>query len=141
MGEVGELVETGQAPEQVLNETSERPCRPGSVLLRAATRAPLVLQAVVYDFARTPPALAEHVVEALVLCLEEARKRGFVSFALRPLGTAHGGLEAEVFLRLLTQTCHSAAELGTSLRRVSLLLLSPDELARYEALLVERRVR
>jgi len=144
MGDVRELVETGETPEQVLNGPSYRPCRLGSVLLRAASQTPLLLQAVVYDFARTPPATADHVFGALVISLEEGRKRAFTSLAVRPLGTAHGGLDPEAFLRLLTQTCHSAAELGTSLRRVSLMLASPGEMASYEALLhqlVERRGR
>ena len=52
--------------------------------------------------------------------------------AVQPLGTAHAGLEAARFLRLLTQICYSSAELGTTVRRVHLLLPSPDELARYE---------
>ena len=45
---------------------------------------------------------------------------------------------------LLAQVCYSSAEMGTTLRRVHLLLPSPEELVRYEVLLqtlVERRGR
>jgi hypothetical protein len=58
-----------------------------------------------------------------------------VRLAVRPIGTAHNGVSPEVFLRLLTQVCYSTAELGTSLRRVSLLVPSPEELERYQGLL------
>ena len=63
------------------------------------------------------------------------RARGLARIALRPVGTAHGGLSPAVFLRLLTQACYTTAELGTTLRRVFLLISSPDEMERYQALL------
>jgi hypothetical protein len=96
---------------------------------------PLVFQAVVYDFQRSPPVRETDVFEALVAAFEEARSRQLSRLAVRPVGTAHAGLEPASFLRLLAQTCYSSAELGTSLRRVHLLLHSPDELRRYESLL------
>ena len=52
--------------------------------------------------------------------------------------------DAREFLGLLAQVCYSSAEMGTTLRRVHLLLPSPEELLRYEVLLqtlVERRGR
>ena len=106
--------------------------------------APLVLQAIVYDFERSPPSRELHVFEALLAAFEEAKARGLSSVAVQPLGTAHAGLEAARFLRLLTQICYSSAELGTTVRRVHLLLPSPEELTRYEGLLqalVEKRHR
>ena len=54
---------------------------------------------------------------------------------MRPLGTAHGGVEASCFLRALTQICYSSAELGTSLKRVHLLLASHGDLSRSEEIL------
>ncbi len=63
---------------------------------------------------------------------------------MQPLGTAHAGLDPALFLGLLAQVCYSSAEMGTTLRRVHLLLPSPEELVRYEVLLqtlVERRGR
>jgi hypothetical protein len=53
------------------------------------------------------------------------------------VGTAHGGLSAERFLNVLSQVCYSSAELGTSLRRVYVLLASAEELGQYETLLAE----
>src|SRR6185436_3214817 len=97
--------------------------------------APLLVQAIVYDFGRCPPAREEDVFEALLAAFEEARARGTVGLALLPLGTAHSGLEPARFVRVLAQVCYTAAELGTSLRQVHLLLPSPQELERYEGLL------
>jgi hypothetical protein len=54
---------------------------------------------------------------------------------VQPLGTAHSGLDPERFLKLLAQVCYTSAELQTTVRRVHLLLPSPLELGRYEALL------
>ena len=102
------------------------------------------MQAIVYDFDHTPPAREVHVFEALLAAFEEARTRGLRSLAVQPLGTAHAGLDPARFLGLLAQVCYSSAEMGTTLRRVHLLLPSPEELVRYEVLLqtlVERRGR
>ena len=93
------------------------------------------LQAIVYDFDRSPPAREIHVFEALIAAFEEARTRGIRSVAVQPLGTSHAGLDPERFLKLLAQVCYSSAELETTVRRVHLLLPSPLELGRYEALL------
>jgi hypothetical protein len=97
--------------------------------------SPLLLQAIVYDFDRSPPAREIHVFEALIAAFEEARTRGIRSVAVQPLGTAHAGLDPERFLKLLAQVCYSSAEMETTVRRVHLLLPSPLELGRYEALL------
>ena len=85
--------------------------------------------------AATPPAREIHVFEALIAAFEEARTRGIRSVAVQPLGTSHAGLDPERFLKLLAQVCYSSAELTTTVRRVHLLLPSPAELNRYEALL------
>jgi O-acetyl-ADP-ribose deacetylase (regulator of RNase III) len=116
-------------------EGAERPARPGSIVVVSEGDGPLVVEAIVYDFEQVPPAHELHVFEALLATFEEARGRGLRTLAVPPLGTAHGGLAPERFLRLLVQVCYSAAEMGTSLKRVHLLVPSPDELARYEALL------
>lgn len=137
LGETGPIEDTAETPEQVLAAPgAQRPRRPGSVVVGAAREGtPLVLQAIVYDFDRSPPAREIHVFEALIAAFEEARARGIRSLAVQPLGTAHSGLDPERFLRLLAQVCYSSAELQTTVRRVHLLLSSPGELGRYEALL------
>lgn len=148
LGDVGTVEDTRETPEQVLAACGEdRPPRTtGSILVAAPAErgAPLVLQAIVYDFARTPPAREQDVFEALLAAFEEARARGVHGMALPPLGTAHSGLEPARFLRVLVQICYTAAELGTSVRQVHLLLPSPQELRKYEDLLqglVSRRRR
>lgn len=115
-----------------------KPRRLGSVVvMKPEEGKPLLLQAIVYDFDRVPPASEAAVFESLVSCFEEAHGRGLTRIAFRPLGTSHGGLPPAAFLRLLTQACYTAAEMGTSLRRVFLLIPSPDEMQRYQALLKE----
>jgi O-acetyl-ADP-ribose deacetylase (regulator of RNase III) len=137
LGEVGPLEDTRETPEQVLAAPgAQRPRRPGSVVVAAAREgAPLLLQAIVYDFDRSPPAREIHVFEALIAAFEEARTRGIRSVAVQPLGTSHAGLDPDRFLKLLAQVCYSSAELETTVRRVHLQLPSPAELERYEALL------
>lgn len=137
MGESEPVEESAESAEEILAHCAQaQPRRLGSVVLgRRRARPPLLLQAVVYDFARTPPTCEAHVFEALVGCFELVRARGLTTLAVQPLGTSHGGLDPGAFLRLLTQVCYSSAELGTSLKRVHLLLASPDELGRYEGLL------
>jgi len=146
LGEVGPLEDTRETPEQVLAASAQdRPKKPGSIVVAAAREgSPLLVQAIVYDFDHTPPAREVHVFEALLAAFEEARMRGLRSLAVQPLGTAHAGLDPSRFLGLLAQVCYSSAEMGTTLRRVHLLLPSPEELVRYEVLLqtlVERRGR
>ncbi len=137
LGETGPIEDTRETPEQVLAAPGAlRPRRPGSVVVGAPREgSPLLLQAIVYDFDRSPPAREIHVFEALIAAFEEARTRGIRSVAVQPLGTAHAGLDPERFLKLLAQVCYSSAELSTTVRRVHLLLPSPLELGRYEALL------
>jgi hypothetical protein len=137
MGEMEVVDETAEALAQVaLRAARARPVRPGSVrVLRAEPGAHLLLEAVVYDFERSPPTSAAVVFEGLVGAFEVAHARGVSALAVKPLGTDGGGLLPEQFLRLLVQVCYSAAELGTSLRHVHLLLESPVLLARYETLL------
>jgi hypothetical protein len=139
LGDVATVEDTRETPEQVLAAVGDdRPPRtPGSILVAAPARrgAPLLVQAIVYDFARNPPAREDEVFEALLAAFEEARARETHGMALQPLGTAHSGLEPARFLRLLAQVCFSAAELGTTVRRVHLLLPSPQEMQRYEGLL------
>jgi O-acetyl-ADP-ribose deacetylase (regulator of RNase III) len=137
LGDVEPVLEEAVVEEVQHSALRFRPRRLGSVLVTRPQQEgqPLLLQAIVYDFDRVPPATAEAVFESLVGCFEEARQRGLGRIAFRPLGTSHGGLPAEAFLRLLTQACYSAAEMGTSLKRVSLLIPSPRELERYHALL------
>jgi hypothetical protein len=139
MGEVTVIEETGETPgDAVAAAATTTPRAPGSVVVGPRRPGlPLLFQAVVYDFQRSPPTCEEHVFAALLTALEEARARGVRGLGVQPVGTAHGGLSAERFLHLLSQVCYSAAELGTSLRRVYLLLSSADELGRYEALLGE----
>jgi len=146
LGEVGPLEDTRETPEQVLAASAQdRPKRPGSIVVAPAREgSPLLVQAIVYDFDHTPPAREVHVFEALLAAFEEARTRGLRSVAVQPLGTAHAGLDPSRFLGLLAQVCYTSAEMGTTLRRVHLLLPSPEELVRYEVLLqtlVERRGR
>ena len=140
LGEVGPLEDTRETPEQVLAAPGQdRPKKPGSIVVAPAREgSPLLVQAIVYDFDHTPPAREVHVFEALLAAFEEARTRGLRSLAVQP------GLDPARFLGLLAQVCYSSAEMGTTLRRVHLLLPSPEELVRYEVLLqtlVERRGR
>jgi hypothetical protein len=141
MGDVGAAIEdTRESAEEVLASASggaQR--RPGSIVVAPPRDGePLVFQAVVYDFEALPPAHPDHVFEALLEAFEETHRRTLARLALKPLGTAHAGLDQATFLRLLTQVCYSSAELGSSLRQVVLLLPSPGELLRYEALLREQ---
>jgi O-acetyl-ADP-ribose deacetylase (regulator of RNase III) len=134
--EAGAAEEAGTAEEAVGAGAGFRPRRLGSVtVLRPREGKPLVLQAIVYDFDKSPPAREEHVFEALMAAFEEARARGLARVAVRPIGTAHAGLQPALFLRQLVQVCYTSAELGTSVRRVFLLIPSPDEMERYQALL------
>ena len=137
LGDVATIEDTRETPEQVLAASApERPRRPGSIVVAPPKHgAPLTLQAIVYDFESSPPACEAHVFEALLSAFEEAKARCMSCLAVQPLGTAHAGLPPARFLTLLAQVCYSSAELGTSLRRVHLLLSSPEELSRYEALL------
>ena len=137
LGDTGPIEDTQETPEQVLAVPGVvRPRRPGSVVVGASPEGgPLLLQAIVYDFDRSPPARDIHVFEALIAAFEEARARGIRSVAVQPLGTAHSGLDPERFLALLAQVCYSSAEMETTVRHVHLLLASPLELGRYEALL------
>jgi O-acetyl-ADP-ribose deacetylase (regulator of RNase III) len=136
LGDVEPVLEEAVVEEAQKSALRFRPRRLGSVVVtRPQGGKPLLLQAIVYDFDRLPPATEEAVFESLVGCFEEARQRGLGRIALRPLGTSHGGLPAGAFLRLLTQACYSAAEMGTTLKRVFLLIPSPHELERYHALL------
>ena len=137
LGEAEPIEDTRETAEQVLAAPGTgRPRRPGSVVVGAEREgAPLLLQAIVYDFERSPPAREVHVFEALMSAFEEANRRGIRSLAVQPVGTAHSGLEPERFLKLLAQVCYSSAELETTVRHVHLLLPSPLELGRYEVLL------
>jgi hypothetical protein len=137
LGDVATIEDTRETPEQVLAASAQdRPRRPGSIVVAPPKQgAPLTLQAIVYDFESSPPAREAHVFEALLTAFEEAKARCMSCVAVLPLGTAHAGLAPDRFLSLLAQVCYSSAELGTSLRRVHLLLPSAEELARYEALL------
>lgn len=139
LGEVSGLDEEAavRTPAQVLSEAlRQRPRRRGTVLASPQLPGqPLLLQAIVYDFEDSPPTRESFVFEALMSAFEEAATRRVAALAVRPLGTAHAGIEAERFLALLTQVCFTAVELGTSLRRVHLLLESPAEMALYERLL------
>ncbi len=136
LGDVEPVLEEAVVEEVQKSAFRFRPRRLGSVLvMKPQEGKPLLLQAIVYDFDRVPPATQEAVFESLVGCFEEARQRGLGRIAVRPLGTSHGGLPPSVFLRLLTQACYSAAEMGTTLKRVFLLIPSPDELERYHSLL------
>jgi len=139
LGDVATIEDTRETPEQVLAASAQdRPRRPGSIVVAPPKQgAPLTLQAIVYDFESSPPAREAHVFEALLTAFEEAKARCMSCVAVLPLGTAHAGLTPDRFLALFAQVCYSSAELATSLRRVHLLLPSPEELARYEALLAQ----
>src|SRR5438067_10112897 len=105
LGEVGPLEDTRETPEQVLAASGQdRPKKPGSIVVAPAREgAPLLVQAIVYDFDHTPPAREVHVFEALLAAFEEARTRGLRSLAVQPLGTAHAGLDPARFLGLLAR--------------------------------------
>jgi hypothetical protein len=127
--------EAGSAAEVIGSLGDMRPRRLGGLVVsRRRAGGPLLLQAIVYDFDRQPPSSEAVVFEALLAAFEQVKARSVKRLAVRPLGTAYGGLPHEAFLRLLAQVCFSSAELGTSLKRVELVVASPDDLARYEAL-------
>jgi hypothetical protein len=136
LGEATIIEDTGETPAEALAALlgRERPRRRGTVLVGPSSDGPLLLQAIVYDFEDSPPAREVHVFESLLAAFEEATRRRLKSVAVRPLGTAHAGLAPAVFVRLLAQVCFTAAELGTTLRHVHLVLPSPDELVCYERL-------
>jgi hypothetical protein len=137
LGEAGVIEDTRETPQQVLSAATEsRPRRRGSVVVSSPHGGgPLLLQAIVYDFGESPPSRDVHVFEALLAAFEEARARGLTRLAVQPLGTNHSGMAPGRSLQLLAQVCYSTAEMGSSIRRVHLLLRSPDELSRYEELL------
>ena len=134
LGEVTALEEPPETKAELLAAAlRQRPRRRGTLVVQPPRRGePLVLQAIVYDFEDTPPARELHVFEVLLAAFEEAKARGLGSLALHPLGTRYAGIAAARFLDLLIQVCFSAAELGTSVRRVHLLLRSQEELAEYQ---------
>lgn len=101
----------GESPEGAAGgAAAAEPRLPGTLVVRAGS--PLLLQAVVYDFARTPHARAGDVYEALTGSLEEARQRGLTRLAVQPVGTAHMGIDPRTFLRLLLLACSTAASSG-----------------------------
>ena len=134
MGEPGVLEEVAEAPREVATAAAAAAPRALGSLVVGPRRRPLLLQAVVYDFERSPPVREEHVFEALVAAVEKAGALGIRTLAVRPLGTAHGGLDAGRFLGLLGQVCYSASQMGTTLERVLLLLSTEEERGAYRAL-------
>jgi hypothetical protein len=128
-----------RTPAQALSAAlRQRPRRRGTIVPGPRREGrPLVLQAIVYDFEDSPPTRESFVFEALMAAFEDAGARGLTSVAVQPLGTDHGGITPDRFLLLLTQVCYSSVELGTSLRRVHLLVSSPLDLELYERLLRE----
>ena len=101
MGNVEAVVEASEPSDDLAARLSDfQPQRAGSLVVGPMRKAkPLLLQAVVYDFDRTPPSWEEPVFEALLTAFEEAKARGFSSLAVRPLGTAHSGLSATAWIR------------------------------------------
>lgn len=134
MGELGVLEEVAEAPREALAAAAAAAPRALGSLVVGPRRRPLLLQAVVYDFERSPPVREEHVFEALVAAFEKAGALGMRTLALRPVGTAHGGLDPGRFMSLLAQVCYSASQMGTTLERVLLLLPTEQERGAYQAL-------
>jgi hypothetical protein len=136
MGDLDGVIEPeSTSVDEVLGSLNQVKRRLGSLVVSRRRRGTkLLFQAVVYDFERQPPSNEAVVFEALLAAFEEAKARGVTRFAVRPLGTAYGALTPAAFLRLLAQVCFSSAELGTSLTTVDLVVVSPDEMARYEDL-------
>jgi len=87
LGEVAQIEDTAETAEEVLARSAgDRPRRPGSIVVAPPRKgAPLVLQAIVYDFERSPPSREVHVFEALLAAFEEAKARGLSSVAVQPL--------------------------------------------------------
>ena len=137
MGDVVAVEDTGTTLEEVAEGAARdsHPLESGTIVVLEDEPGPLVIQAIVYDFERSPPVRREDVFAALLAAFEETHRRSLKRVAVRPLGTAHSGIDAEAFLESLTQVCYSSAELGTSIRHVDLLLPSTVQLARYEVLL------
>src|SRR5215470_2355974 len=77
MGDLEPIEDTTETTQDVLARGVEaRPRRAGSLVVGGAPQgAPLLLQAIVYDFEHSPPACADHVFEALVRAFEEAKAR------------------------------------------------------------------
>ena len=77
LGEVGLLDPANADPHEWARRAADEPVRrPGSIVVTARRARPLRMQAVVYDFARTPHAREAEVFEALLSCFEEARACG-----------------------------------------------------------------
>jgi hypothetical protein len=76
-----------------------QPKTPGSVLVKG--KAPLRLLAIVHDLNQDPSWREEWVASALDGIFREAESRRLQSIALPFLGTLHGSLEKERFIKLL----------------------------------------
>jgi len=76
-----------------------QPETPGSVLVKG--KAPLHLLAIVHDLNQEPSWREEWIASALDGIFREAESRRLQSIALPFLGTLHGSLEKERFIKLL----------------------------------------
>ena len=76
-----------------------RPETPGSVLVKG--KDPLRLLAIVHDLNQDPSWREEWIASALDGIFREAESRGLQSIALPFLGTLHGSLDKERFIKLL----------------------------------------
>src|SRR5262249_21497063 len=110
MGEADAIEDTAETAADVLSRgTDPQVHRLGTLVVGPPREGPpFVCQPVVYDFQRSPPVREVDVFEALVAAFEEARSRQLVRIAVRPVGTAHAGLDAACFLRLLAQACYTS---------------------------------
>jgi hypothetical protein len=94
--------EPGESLMRVMTKLIEtRPETPGSVLVQG--KRPLRMLAVVHDLNREPTWTEEWVENALRGIFQEAERRRLNSLALPFIGTLHGKLKREHFIRMLRQ--------------------------------------
>jgi hypothetical protein len=94
--------EPGESLMQVLTKLIEtRPKTPGTVLVQG--KRPLRMLAIVHDLNREPTWREEWVESALRGVFREAETRRLNSLALPFIGTLHGRLKKEHFIRMLRE--------------------------------------
>lgn len=114
-----DVIATPGHPVRVMtNAWDAAPREPGSVIVR--TGSPTRLLAVVHDLDAEPSWRLEWVAEALEGVFDEAERRDLVALRLPLLGSRHGALPPEAFIRHLRELLRQRAENGV-VRRLWLL--------------------
>ena len=88
MGDVVAVEDTGATLQEVAEgaATDSSPLESGTIVVQKGQAGPLVIQAIVYDFERSPPVRREDVFAALLAAFEETHRRTLTRLAVRPPG-------------------------------------------------------